>query len=64
MPDDPRHQSTDAERAAALAFARQIVPGITDADLYEVHDCWGGYWQISVPREGGAIPYQFGRRLP
>jgi hypothetical protein len=57
-------ETTAAERAAALAFARLIVPSITDAGLYEVHDRWGGYWQITVPLDdGGAIPYQFGRRL-
>lgn len=51
-----------SEREAALAFARQIVPGITDAELYEVRDCWCGYWQIAVPREGRLILYNFGRR--
>ena len=51
------------ERDLALAFARRIVPGITDAELYEVHDCWGGYWQIGVPREGRLILYNFGRRI-
>jgi hypothetical protein len=51
------------ERDLALAFARRIVPGITDADLYEIHDCWGGYWQIYVPREGRLILYNFGRQI-
>lgn len=52
-----------SERDLALAFARRIVPGITDADLYEIHDCWGGYWQIGVPREGRLILYNFGRQI-
>jgi hypothetical protein len=52
-----------SERDLALAFARRIVPGITDADLYEIHDCWGGYWQIYVPREGRLILYNFGRQI-
>ena len=52
-----------SERDLALAFARRIVPGITDADLYEIHDCWGGYWQIGVPREGRLILYNFGRNF-
>ncbi|MBU8540171.1 hypothetical protein [Falsiroseomonas tokyonensis] len=49
------------DRASALAFARTIAPGITDAELYRIHDCWGGYWQISVDLPGlGRVPYQFG----
>jgi hypothetical protein len=51
-------------RKAALAFARTIVPGLKDEDLYRIHDAWGGYWQITVPSGGGFIPYQFGNRPP